>query len=674
MNPPMRMMKRLEGNHMILKKIELHNYGIYKGNHVIDFPDCTDHQAVTLIGGLNGRGKTTLLEAIFLVLYGNRALRFLQDERISYSEYLRSHVNKGAKDQQTSITLTILQDEKNFDTITIRRYWSIGKGKITDNLVAYKNMAIDQYLSENWDYYVEEILPLNISRFFFFDNEKISQIADDDSYESVKDSIKSLLGLTTIDQLIVDMKKLIKRISNSKHTSIQSEAYQKVIDTQQEIDQCEIETNQSVSLMGRFNREAGQDRKQLAELENDFWRHGGNLGLNRKEIELDKNRLNELLSKKKEEVMEMLTHSMTPLLLCKSLLERTYNQVQQDERTRSANYSTTIIEQLKKILPASVNEKHTQQIILDFLLKAQSELLKSYSGGKLAELSPVTQSIFSTVVGRSALQLNDISKLITSIQDLDNQINQMEIHMSLEVESNDVKAIWKEIRRLTQEVSKLDMKIKFEEEKQQTLLRRQEMLENRRKAALKIGKFEEQGQDESMRMMKYASMTTEVMEVFKVRIQNKRIKELEEQIFDCFSFIAQKDSMIQRIEINSETLDIRLVDYRGGELLKNQLSAGEKQLFAVSILWGLAKCSGYKMPVIVDTPLGRLDSNHRTNFVKRYLPHASRQVIVLSTDEEINGQYYDLIKPHINGLFLLDYDEQDKSTSIRPGYFGGQQQ
>lgn len=674
MNPPMRMMKRLEGNHMILKKIELQNYGIYKGNHVIDFPDCTDHQAVTLIGGLNGRGKTTLLEAIFLVLYGNRALRFLQDERISYSEYLRSHVNKSAQDQQTSITLTILQDEKNSETIIIRRYWSIGKGKITDNLVAHKNMAIDQYLSENWDYYVEEILPLNISRFFFFDNEKISQIADDDSYESVKDSIKSLLGLTTIDQLIVDMKKLIKRISNSKQTSIQSEVYQKVIDTQQEIDQCEIEINHSITIMGRLNREVGLARKQLADLENDFWRHGGNLGLNRKEIELEKNRLSELLAKKKEEVMEMLTQSMTPLLFCKPLLERTYNQVQQDERARSANYSTTIIEQLKKILPASVNEKHTQQIILDFLLKAQSELLKSYSGGNLAELSPVTQSIFSTVVGRSTLQLNDISKLIASIQALDNQINQMEIHISLEVDSNDVKTIWKEIRRLTQEVSKLDMQIKVEEEKQQMLLRRQEMLENRRKAALKIGKFEEQGQDEAMRMMKYASMTTEIMEIFKVRIQNKRIKELEEQIFDCFSFIAQKDSMIQRIEINSETLDIRLVDYRGGELLKSQLSAGEKQLFAVSILWGLAKCSGYQMPVIVDTPLGRLDSSHRTNFVKRYLPHASRQVIVLSTDEEINGHYYDLIKPHINGLFLLDYDEQDKSTSIRPGYFGGQKQ
>lgn len=672
MNPPMRIMKRLEGNHMLLKKIELQNYGIYKGNHVIHFPDCTENQSVTLIGGLNGRGKTTLLESIFLALYGRRALRFLQDGRISYSEYLHSHMNKSAQDQQTSITLTIMQDEKNSDTITIQRYWSIGKNKLTDNLIVYKNMAKDQYLSENWDYYVEEILPLNISRFFFFDNEKISQIADDDSYESVKDSIKSLLGLTTIDQLIVDMKKLIKRVSNIKHTSIQSEVYQKVLDTQKEIDQCETEINHSVTHMGRLNREVGLARKQQADLENDFWRHGGNLGLNRKEIEIDKNRLNELFLNKKAEVMEMLTNSMTPLLLCKPLLERTYNLVQQDERARSANYSTTIIEQLKKILPDSEYEKHTQQIILDFLLKAQSELMQHYSGGKLAELSPVTQSIFSTVVGRSALQLGDISKLITSIQDLDNQLNQIELHLSLEIESIDVKAIWREMRSLTQEITRLDTKIQIEEEKQQMLLRRQEMLENRRKAALKIGKFEEQGQDEAMRIIKYASMTTEVMEVFKVRIQNKRIKELEEQIFDCFTFIAQKDSMIQRIEINSETLDIRLIDYRGGELLKNQLSAGEKQLFAVSILWGLAKCSGYQMPVIIDTPLGRLDSNHRTNFVKRYLPHASKQVIVLSTDEEINGQYYEFIKPYINGVFLLDYDEQDKSTSIHSGYFGGQ--
>lgn len=659
---------------MLFKRIELQNYGIYKGDHVISFPELIADQTVTLIGGLNGRGKTTLLEAVFLVLYGRRAIRFLQDERISYSEYLRNHINKGAKDKQASITLTMLLDKHKTDTMTIKRYWSIEKNDVKDHFMAYKGNTMDCYLSENWDFYVEEILPLNISRFFFFDNEKISQIADEDSYESVKDSIKSLLGLTTIDQLIIDMKKLIKRVSNNRKTSLKSELSQKMVEIQQDIEQSDKDTAHSVALIGRLNRELGLARKQHLDLEDAFWRQGGNLGLKREEIEADKERVIELLGMKKGEVMELVDSPVTPLLLCKPLLERTYNQVQQDNSTRSARYSSTIIDRLKKILPASIRNKDSQQIILDFLLSAQDELIQGYVDGQLAELTPVSQSIFSAIIGGATSQLEDIRRLTVSIQDLDAQINQIQLHLNFDAESNEAKALWEKMRSLSQKIMQLDTRIHIETEKQRVLLKHQQMLENRHKAVLNAGVLDGQNEDEALRLIKYASMTSDIMHNFKVRIQTKRVQELEQQIFACFNFIAQKETMIQRIEVNPETLDIRLVDYLGGELLKNQLSAGEKQIFAISILWGLAKCSGYEMPVIIDTPLGRLDSNHRTSFVKRYLPHASRQVVVLSTDEEIYGKYYKFLKPYVNGVFLLDYNEETKSTSLHHGYFGEKKQ
>ena len=140
----------------------------------------------------------------------------------------------------------------------------------------------------------------------------------------------------------------------------------------------------------------------------------------------------------------------------------------------------------------------------------------------------------------------------------------------------------------------------------------------------------------------------------------------------CFEYLSQKQGIITSISIDPKTLDITLSDYNGGILLKDQLSAGEKQMFAISILWGLAISSGYKLPVIIDTPMARLDSEHRSNFINRYLPNASSQVIVLSTDEEINGKYLDDIKEYVNTSYLLVYDEADKSSSIQSGYFGGQ--
>ena len=167
-------------------------------------------------------------------------------------------------------------------------------------------------------------------------------------------------------------------------------------------------------------------------------------------------------------------------------------------------------------------------------------------------------------------------------------------------------------------------------------------------------------------------MTLEVMTEFVHRLQAQKVNQLEKNITSCFEFLAQKQAIITSISIDAETLDITLRDYNGGVLLKDQLSAGEKQMFAISILWGLALSSGYKLPVIIDTPMARLDSAHRTNFINKYLPNASSQVIVLSTDEEINGKYLEDIKEYVNTTYTLVYDEIEKCSSIHSGYFGGE--
>lgn len=93
-------------------------------------------------------------------------------------------------------------------------------------------------------------------------------------------------------------------------------------------------------------------------------------------------------------------------------------------------------------------------------------------------------------------------------------------------------------------------------------------------------------------------------------------------------------------------------------------------MFAISIVWALALTSGYKAPVIIDTPMARLDSSNRANFVTKYLPAASSQVIVLSTDEEIYGRYLDLIRENIVKYYLLHYREEEQCTNIMEGYFG----
>ena len=73
--------------------------------------------------------------------------------------------------------------------------------------------------------------------------------------------------------------------------------------------------------------------------------------------------------------------------------------------------------------------------------------------------------------------------------------------------------------------------------------------------------------------------------------------------------------------------------------------------------------------MIVDTPLGRLDTKHRMHLVERYFPFASHQVILLSTDEEITGEYLEALRPKIGRCYRLVHDDATRCTKVELGYF-----
>ena len=165
-------------------------------------------------------------------------------------------------------------------------------------------------------------------------------------------------------------------------------------------------------------------------------------------------------------------------------------------------------------------------------------------------------------------------------------------------------------------------------------------------------------------------MSIEVLREFKSRLQFEKVAKLSSTATSCFQALVEKNSLVSKVNVDPGTLDVTILDADGHELLKSQLSAGEQQMFAISIVWALALTSGYKAPVIIDTPMARLDSSHRANFVTKYLPAASSQVIVLSTDEEVYGRYLDLIRDNVVDYYTLLYREEDQCTSIIHGYFG----
>ena len=658
---------------MIISRVTLFNFGLYRGEHTVAFPNSEDGRCVTLIGGLNGRGKTTFLDAVTLAMYGKRALRMLQNERIKYSTYILNHINKSAKPRKAGITI-VLDGLSNFPGgLIIERSWSSDSlDSVDERFTVMHDGAEDKYLSENWDYYVEEILPLNISRFFFFDNEKIAQIADDETFESVKTSIKVLLGITTIDQLIEDMSKLMSSTYAELKNSARSDVLKKIADVEAEINTTETEIQENIQETGHLRTRLGSAKKQYEEYERDFWAKGGKLGLQKEEITQKRESLENELKEQGEDALEAASLSGTPLLLCPRLVKDAYDLHRASEESRAAAYAGRIIDRMHRLLQSSHYDAAFVVQAESFLQTARNQI-EGTSHSDESSLSATAQAMLTQFVMTCADRSIALTELVARARKIENEIANIDLLLSFEASENDVKKLWADMQKLTAETLQYEMEIRGKEERLTQLNNRLEMLRRRREAVHKENLSTMQGRDESLRKIRYATMTQNVMAEFRKRILVQRSAELQNKIYECFSFMVQKDSIIQGIRIDPDTLDIKLIDYNGNELLKDQLSAGEKQLFAVSIIWGLAQSSGYDMPVIIDTPLGRLDSQHRTNFVERYLPYASKQVIVLSTDEEVNGKYWDLIKPNVNAVYTLVYDEAQHGSSIQSGYFGGQQ-
>ena len=101
----------------------------------------------------------------------------------------------------------------------------------------------------------------------------------------------------------------------------------------------------------------------------------------------------------------------------------------------------------------------------------------------------------------------------------------------------------------------------------------------------------------------------------------------------------------------------------------NMLSKGERQIFILSLYWAIIQISGKQIPFIIDTPYARIDANHREEISSKFFPNISSQVVILSTDEEINKEYYSIIKPYIAKEYLLTNNQSENKTTVTDGYF-----
>jgi DNA sulfur modification protein DndD len=175
--------------------------------------------------------------------------------------------------------------------------------------------------------------------------------------------------------------------------------------------------------------------------------------------------------------------------------------------------------------------------------------------------------------------------------------------------------------------------------------------------------------EESRNRVTLARKVQATIEVYEKALQERKLAELETLTTEMYKQLARKKDFVGEVKIDPDVFEVTLHDPRGRVREKRSLSAGEKQIFAISLLWGLAQASNVELPIMIDTPFGRLDSEHRTNIATHYFPQASKQVIVLSTDEEVDHEYVELLKDDIGRTYIIEHSDSERRSFIKQGYF-----
>ncbi len=653
---------------MQIENLIVNNFGVYNGRQ--DFNLLTGKKKpVILIGALNGSGKTTFLQAIDFVLYGKQSNIF-QTQKLSYDNFLKKNINRENYKEGAHIELVFQRKFKGKkQKFKISRSWKPNGIKMKEDFYVFVNDIHDEDITKDWDNFVDQILPARVASLFFFDGEKIEQLADlDKSKEVLKKAINSLLGLEIVEQLNLDVEEFKRR----SMLELKSDAEKKSI---LNLEEKANEFKNNIKLIEdekvKAQDEMAKLRFEIKELDIKLSKKGINYYEKRQDF---LNKQNELESKKalhNEELIKFASGDAPLLLLEKELneiLEQSKSQREILNKKEIIKSSNELINNIKDFVENNSSDKNFNSKINEYL-NSQIQTQQKTSQNLHVQANLNYEDIHLLLNKEFDLCKKNINQNLSSIEKFNEEYEKLSQLINKIPTNEEIQPLIDKQNLLKKELADQQIKLNVLED------RRGQQNGPLMKINAEIKQAYQQKSEKDLinldkkRFVSYSEKVKQIISAFHANVLNYHIKRLEKLILESFNLIHRKKDLVKKIQINTSSFDIKIFAKNNNEIDTDKLSAGERQLFAVAILWGLAKASNSSAPTIIDTPLGRLDSEHRLNLVEKYFPNAADQVILLSTDEEINQKYHKYIKPYLSRSYKVEYDQKINGSKSSEGYF-----
>ena len=661
---------------MIFLELVLQNFGPYAGKQIINLNPQIDEdntRPIILLGGMNGGGKTTLIDAIRLALYGQRAQCSTRGN-LSYSDFLTQCVNSKANPtEKTRIELVFEHiEEDKLIKYRVVRTWEKNPKDGKDQLGILgddETWPIDS-LVNIWDEYIENILPLGISNLFLFDGEQVKELAEQEIPPPiVVDAINGLLGLELADKLAIDLEILVNR-KKREFADTKDLAKLEEIETRLQEKQEEYKKN-NLKLIN-LNIEVTELEKIHEEALDRFVNEGGKIAAERSQLEQQREEKIKVANNLRESLREIAA-DVLPLALISPLLSQVQRQGEKELKTQQIQLAKDVLiardERLLNWLKQLNLETNKLTNIQSFLAEDINNLYSNNLSTENTWLNADEESLslVDNITYRLKISQNTAQKQLDELTNNEEDILTLDRQVQTAAAPEEYTKLQKAVKQTQTEFNKM---------KSQSEIMNQKLIEldaetKKLKQELNEYTVENLKYQNSEHIINSAGKVQQTLKIFRERLTLKKLNKLEEEVKNCFLYLLHKSNLVHRIAIDSKTFGLSLYDLNGKPVPKHRLSAGEKQLLAIAFLWGLAKVSGRRLPIAIDTPLGRLDSSHRNNLVERYFPSASHQVILLSTDTEIAKKEYQTLQETeaIAREYLLQYNSNKRETTIKPGYF-----
>ncbi len=691
---------------MKIKRISLFNIGPYIDLNTFDITVVKDKNIV-LIGGKNGAGKTTFFKAIKTCLYGSKVWGFDAPGK-EYFTIINGLVNaKTLYDNTAKAYIEIelvFDDGKQVNNYVLHREWKKIKQTFSEYFNVRKNgdLIIGQE-EDDFINYLLSVIPPDMFNFYFFDGESIAEFfLGSDGNKNFRNAFLKLYGLDTLSIMVENFARNIKK-TDAKNSTYDLFVEARTVYEQEEA-KCKLLQDEICELENKIDL----CQIQIHSLQADYSKNGG-IGLTEwKELNAKVLKEENIRDNINRWLKEIANHYL-PFIILEKQLDKLLEELSfaQEKQRSEIIIDTFASNDFSRALDVFLKQKEITDLNISDLVEFLQNTLSTPN--KAPDFDFSVNQIHGIIAQIYEKRNFDKRQILSAVSQLNASLRKSKKLRELLTSSSidGYEGFVEQKENLEKTISSLTLNLE----------RKKQELENQiitcSVAQKNLDKAK--AQYESVLKNKSISDISERAAATFSAIEEKLIlrqaKLLQNEFIRCFDSIINKNNFIDGIVIDKK---INIIPYKFITVKRNQLdnykeangdflglfdnvqfivdmnaldlgnvnsirlpspikvpfSQGERQVYIMSIYLALLKTSRKDIPFFIDTPFARIDSEHRENIVKEFFTKLNNQMFILSTDEEIVGDYKDMMTTHISNKFILRISDYGTTQIVNDTYFG----